>query len=207
MCYVSTWDGPVWEIRIVGVGVEIRRAREARGLKQKQLAEAIGCSQADIQRIESGTVRNSKYLARVIKYLHLSEDTKATIPVVGYVGAGAEVLAIDDHMKGDGLDEVPAPPGMLNGIALIIRGDSMQPKYDDGEVIYIEKVFVSVESLIGSICYVELADGRRYLKRLMLGSQPGVFTLESLNGPAIVDAVVERAYPIAFVRPRYRNTK
>lgn len=193
--------------KIVETGEAVRQAREARGLTQKQLADAVGSSQADIHRIERGIVGNSKYLARVLKYLHLSEDMRTTIPVVGYVGAGEQVLAIDDHAKGDGLDDVPAPPGMLNGIALIIRGDSMAPKYEDGEVIYIEKIFVSVESLLGSICYVELADGRRYIKRLTLGSRPGIFTLESLNGAAIIDAVVERAYPIAFTRPRYRNLK
>jgi phage repressor protein C with HTH and peptisase S24 domain len=83
----------------------------------------------------------------------------------------------------------------------------MSPKYDDGEVIYIERVFTDADDLIGAVCYVELSDGRRYLKRLQRGSQPGLFHLISLNGPAILDAVVERAYPIAFVRPRYPSTK
>lgn len=191
----------------MGLGKRVREARLARKLTQVQLAQQAGCKQADVQRIETGEVTHSKYLAPILKLLNLSDDANATIQVVGYVGAGAEVLAIDDHAKGAGIEEVPAPPGMLNGIALIVRGNSMEPKYDDGEVIYIEKTLYSVDSLLGSICYVQLADGRCYLKVLQRGSRNGTFNLISLNGPAIVDVVVERAYPIAFTRPKYRNLK
>lgn len=186
----------------MAIGKKIKEIRLARDLSQTQLAQMVGCKQADVQRIESGDVRNSKYLAPILKLLNLSEDTQATVPVVGFIGAGAEVFTIDDHAKGDGIEEVPAPPGMLNGIALIVRGDSMSPKYDDGEIIYIEKTLHAIESLIGNICYLQLSDGRCFLKRLRPGSRPGTFNLISLNGPAIPDAVVERAYPIAFVKPK-----
>lgn len=191
----------------MAVGKRVREARNALGLTQKQLADQAGCKQADVQRIESGEVRHSKYLASILKLLHLSEDTQATVPVVGYVGAGAEVLSIDDHAKGDGIEEVPAPPGMLNGIALIVRGDSMEPKYEDGEIIYIEKTLYSIDALIGAVCYLQLADGRCFLKKLQRGSRAGLFTLISFNGPAIVDVVIERAYPIAFTRPKRHASK
>lgn len=191
----------------MNVGQRIRQARKAQGLKQNQLAELAGCKQADIHRIESGQVSHSKYLATLLKILHLQEDTQAKIPVVGYVGAGAEVFAIDDHVKGDGFDEIDAPPGMLNGIALIVRGDSMSPKYEDGEIIYIEKTLYSLDSLLGQICYVQLADGRSFLKRLNAGTRPGTFNLISLNAAPIIDVVVERAYPIAFTKPKYKNLK
>lgn len=191
----------------MNMGQRIKLARKKAGLTQVQLAEQAGCKQADVYRIESGEVSHSKYLASILKILHLSEDTKTTIPVVGYIGAGAEVLAIDDHTKGDGLDQIEAPPGMLNGIALIVRGDSMEPKYSEGEVIYIEKTLYSLDTLIGEICYIQLSDGRCYLKRLQHGSRPGTFTLISYNAPAILDVVVERAYPIAFTKPKYRMQK
>lgn len=189
------------------LGQRIRAARQAMKLTQAQLAEQAGCKQADVFRIESGEVSNSKYLAPLLKVLHLSDEIRATIPVVGYVGAGAEVFAIDDHAKGDGIEEIEAPPGMLNGIALIVRGNSMTPKYDDGEVIYIEKTLFSIDGLIGENCYVQLSDGRCFLKKLQYGSKPGLFTLISYNAPPIIDVPVERAYPIAFTRPKYRNLK
>ena len=184
----------------------IRAARKARDLTQKELAELVGCAQTDIYRIEKGEIQNSKYLASILRALNLSDlPQKVMIPVVGYIGAGAEVLAIDDHMKGDGLEFVEAPPGMLNGIALIVRGNSMSPVYKDGYTIFIEKTLFSIESLVGDDCYVQLADGRCFLKTLHYGSKPGTFTLLSYNAPPIENTVVERAYPIAFIKPRARR--
>ncbi len=166
-----------------------------------------GCAQADVQRVETGQVKFSKYLAPIMKVLHLEESHPAMVPVVGYIGAGAEVFAIDDHAKGEGIDFIPAPPGMVNGIALIIRGDSMTPKYDDGEIVFIEKTLYSIDGLIGDTCYIQLPDGRYYLKKLQYGSRPGLYSLISYNAPPIIDVPVERAYPIAYTRPRYRNLK
>lgn len=191
----------------MNVGEQVRTAREAKGLTQKELAKLAGCSQADIHRIESGLVNNSKYLVKILNILHLSDTSTEMVPVVGYVGAGSEVFPIDDHVKGDGLDHIPAPPGMVNGIAVIVRGDSMIPKYDDGEVLFIEKTLYSIDGLIGENCYIQLPDGRCYVKKLQYGSRPGLYTLISYNAAPIVDVAVERAYPIAFTKPRYRNLK
>jgi transcriptional regulator with XRE-family HTH domain len=189
------------------MGQKIRKAREGLGWKQKQLAEAAGCNQADVFRIESGEVTHSKYLAPILKALHLDADTRAMIPIVGYVGAGSEVFAIDDHAKGDGIDEIEAPSGMLNGIAVIVRGNSMEPKYSDGEVLFIEKTVYAVDGMIGDPVYVQTADGRSYVKTLHYGSRPGTFTLVSYNAPPIENVAIERVYPIAYTKPRYRNLK
>lgn len=191
----------------MNVGKRVKEARAALKISQKQLAEKVGCSQADIQRIEAGSVSNSKYLAKILNALHLSDTTTALVPVVGYVGAGSEIFPIDDHMKGDGIDQIPAPPGMVNGIAVIVRGQSMTPKYDDGEVLFIEKTVYSIDSLIGENCYIQLPDGRCYVKKLQYGSRPGLYSLISYNAAPIIDVPIERAYPIAFTKPRYRNVK
>jgi len=185
----------------------IRRAREALGITQKELAVMVGCAQADVHRIESGQTTHSKHLAKILSALNLSVSATAMVPVVGYVGAGAAVLAIDDHAKGTGIDEIPAPPGMVNGIALIVRGDSMEPKYTDGEVQFIEKTVYDISSLIGENCYVQLPDGSCFVKKLQYGSKPGLYALISYNAPPIIDVAIERAYPIAFTKPKYRNLK
>jgi len=117
------------------------------------------------------------------------------------------MLAIDDHIKGDGIEEIDAPPGLLNGIALIVRGTSMEPKYSDGEVLFIEKTIYAIDSLIGENCFVQTADGHSYVKKLIYGSRPGTFTLMSYNAPPIENVVLERVYPIAYTKPRYRNLK
>lgn len=191
----------------MSIGNKIREARRARQITQVQLATLAGCNQADIYRIESGEVENSKYLQKILRILHIDETPTLSVPIVGYVGAGAEVYAIDDHVKGDGLEIIPAPPGMVNGIALIVRGDSMSPKWEDGEVLFIEKTVYSIDGLIGESCYVQTADGRTYVKKLQYGSRPGLYTLVSYNAPPIIDVAIERAYPIAYTKPRYRNLK
>lgn len=83
----------------------------------------------------------------------------------------------------------------------------MEPKYTDGETLFIEKTIYGVDSLIGENCYIQLADGRCYLKKLQFGSTPGLYTLISYNGPPIHDVPIERVYPIAFTKPKYRNLK
>jgi len=191
----------------MSMGNRVRAARLAANLTQAKLAELAGCKQADVFRIESGEVSHSKYLAPILKVLHIGETAVATVPVVGYVGAGGEMLAIDDHIKGDGIEEIDAPPGLLNGIALIVRGTSMEPKYSDGEVLFIEKTIYAIDSLIGENCFVQTADGHSYVKKLIYGSRPGTFTLMSYNAPPIENVVLERVYPIAYTKPRYRNLK
>lgn len=184
------------------MATQIRTRREELGWSQTELATAAGTNQATIDRIERGLTKNSKYLDNILLALGISKNQTVLLPVVGYVGGGQEVFAIDDHEKGDGIEHIQAPPGVENGIALIIRGDSMAPKYEDGEIVVIEKVFIDIHSLIGRICYVKLADGRCFLKRLQAGSRPGRFSLLSYNGPTIPDVVIEQAYPVAWVKPR-----
>jgi transcriptional regulator with XRE-family HTH domain len=180
----------------------IRARREQLGWTQTELAVAAGSNQATVDRIERGLTRNSKHLNKILIALGLEHSQSILLPVVGYIGGGQVVYAIDDHEKGGGLEHIEAPPGVENGIALIIRGDSMSPKYDDGDIVVVEKTFHDISSLLGRICYVKLTDGRCYLKTLAAGSRANRYTLASLNGPDIHDVVVEQAYPIAWVKPR-----
>jgi transcriptional regulator with XRE-family HTH domain len=180
----------------------IKAKREELGWTQQELAIAAGSNQATVDRIERGLTKNSKHLSKILVALGLEHNQSNQLPVVGYIGGGQLVYAIDDHEKGDGLELIDAPPGVENGIGLIVRGDSMAPKYDDGDIVVIEKIFIDISSLIGRICYVKLADCRCYLKTLQAGSRPHRYTLGSINGPDIHDVVIEQAYPVAWVKPR-----
>lgn len=184
------------------MGERIRQRREQLGWTQAELASAAETNQPTVDRIERGETRHSKHLNKILLALGLEERAPSRIPVVGYIGGGQLVLAIDDHSKGDGIDEIDAPPGVENGIGLIVRGDSMAPKYEDGDIVVIDKTVLDITSLIGRTCYVKLADGRCYLKILNAGSRPGRYSLISSNGPAIHDVVIEQAYPVAWVKPR-----
>jgi len=187
----------------MSLGQKIRAAREAAELSQAQLGKACSCSQQIIDNLESGKTLNSKYLSAITEYLELTPPrvTETIIPVVGYIGAGAVVWPIDDNELGNGIDEIDAPPGVTSGIALKIRGDSMYPKFDPGDIVVCESKPREMVNLLNKVCYVKLADGRAYLKILRRGSVPGRWSLHSHNAPPIEDVEIDQAYQVVWVKP------
>lgn len=125
----------------------------------------------------------------------------ATVPVVGYVGAGATVIPIDDNAMGQGIDEVPAPLDATGDeVAVIVRGDSMYPAYHNGDTLYYREHAANMDQVIGRECVVRLEDGRVLVKMIMRGSRPNLFTLTSHNAPPIADARIEWAARIVWVK-------
>jgi phage repressor protein C with HTH and peptisase S24 domain len=105
------------------------------------------------------------------------------IPIVGYVGAASEFFGIDDHAQGAGLDYIDAPPGAPEGaVAAVVRGDSMHPAIRDGWTLVYWDVREDPRDFIGEECFVRLKDGRTLVKVLEAGSEPGLWTLVSVNG-------------------------
>lgn len=124
------------------------------------------------------------------------------VRVVGYIGAGAEVHAIDDHEKGAGLDVVQVDFPVRHGtVGVIVRGDSMLPMFEDGDLVGYLRDAAGPEQLIGKICVVKVQDGPTYIKRLKRGSEPGLYTLVSANARDIEDVEVEWAARYRFHLP------
>lgn len=187
------------------LGNKVREAREARDLSQQQLSRLTGVPQSVIDRIERGQVKWSKHTSALETFLGLIETNRFMVPVVGYIGAGAEIFPIDDHAKGDGMDHIPAPPGIVNGIALIVKGDSMWPRFMDGDIVVLDKTQLALDSLLGETCYVQLVDGRCFLKIIQKGTVPGHWNLISHNAPPIDNVMIDRAFPVAWVKPNTRR--
>lgn len=117
-------------------------------------------------------------------------------PAVGYIGAGSEVVPFDDHAPGAGLEDVEIPPGVPeDSVVVIVRGDSMYPRYKDGERLFYIKTERNPADLIGQECVVKLEDGRMYVKDLEKGSGGG-FDLISHNAPPLRNQAVEWAAPV-----------
>jgi len=125
------------------------------------------------------------------------------VPVIGYIGAGAEVHPIDDHPKGRGVDLVDAPHGIASDcVAAIIRGDSMHPM-KDGWLIFWAKTQDGVpEDCLGKLCAVQVKDGPMMVKEVRRGAKKGRFTLISWNAPPRDDVQIEWAARIIDIRPR-----
>jgi hypothetical protein len=123
------------------------------------------------------------------------------IPVVGHVGARADVFPLD---PGRSLYEIPPPPGLdpdETYVAFQIEGFSMPPA-EPGWVVVFKAREYAPDDLVNSACMVDLADGRRLFKRLRKGATPGRFDLESWDGsPLIEDVEVVTALPFVALTP------
>lgn len=182
--------------------------RNAAGLNIDELAEKTGLSTSYVSRLERGernlSVKNMEVFARVLGVTAADLLTAApsrTIPVVGYVGAGAEVYAIDDHAKGDGMDQVECPWDDLSPdtVAVRVRGDSMAPAYYDGDLIFYERNHTDYTHLLGKECVVALSDGRRFIKQLRR-TQSGQWYLHSHNAEPILGVQIEWAAKVRLIQ-------
>lgn len=182
------------------MGLKIREARERRGWSQEDLAKAAGTKQQNIDRIESGEVKHSRYLSAVLRALGMDEEDRlGLVPLVGMVGAGAEVFSIDDHAKGGGLEEVERPHGSTRStVAVKVRGDSMRPAYKDGDLLYYDRqANGDLSHLIGADCVVKLVDGRCFVKELR--QTKGNYWLYSHNGDHLMDIEIDWAAKVKWV--------
>lgn len=121
------------------------------------------------------------------------------VPIVGYVGAGQEVVPFEAEEIG----ETEAPTSGGDGfVAVIVRGHSMYPVYRERDLIFYEIRTHAVPDLIGRECVVKLADGRMLVKVLRRGAEPGFYNLESFNAPLIENVVLEWASPVRWVEKK-----
>ena len=125
------------------------------------------------------------------------------IPVVGYVGAGSQIYAIDDHAKGDGIEMVQCRWSELapSTVAVRVRGDSMEPIYYDGDLIFYERKHTDFIHLLGEECVVSLTDGRKFVKQLKR-NQTGQWYLHSHNGEPIFGVEIEWAAKVRLIQRR-----
>lgn len=172
----------------------LKAARLAKGLSQSALARQIGAAQQLIGQLERGEVRSTKMIFKIAQALGVpasildsdipvSTNSQTFIPIVGYVGAGAEVLAIDDHEKGGGIDEIEPPFQGLSAstVAVRVRGDSMHPTFRDGDILlYDRQENGDLCHLVGKDCVVSLRDGRKFVKQLKR-TPNGEWYLHSVN--------------------------
>ncbi len=122
------------------------------------------------------------------------------VPVVGRIGAGAEIQPEFEQIPPEGLYEIEVPfPIPTDAIAFQVEGDSMWPRYDPGDVIICWRQGTNVDEVIGWEAAVRTADGKRYLKRIQRGAATGTFDLESHNAAPIRNVRIEWAAEIKGV--------
>lgn len=136
------------------IGNNIKRARELKGLTQDELAKRMGYkSRSTIARIENGDndVSQSKLkkFAEILdvsidfllddgnKKIQISHSQGVRIPILGRVVAGIPLEAITDI---EGYEEItPKMASLGEYFALRIKGHSMEPRIEDGEIVIVKQ--------------------------------------------------------------------
>lgn len=127
------------------------------------------------------------------------------VRVIGRVGANPEgtVLFATGQEAGD-LAPIP-PGGSDNAVALQVAGHSMRGLADDGALIYFEDQRTPpTPDMLGQVVVVETDSDEVLVKRLLRGSEPGRFDLESIAGPTRHDARLRWAAHITAIIPPYQ---
>jgi phage repressor protein C with HTH and peptisase S24 domain len=208
----------------MNLGDRIRHARKAKGMTQMQLVAAVkkrggDLSQPQLSAIEKDEVERPGALPEIAAVLGQSaaellgkplalrpaQDQPET-PVAHYVGAGDEVHIIDGDAP---VDYTASPPGFERdrGAACIVRGSSMRPIYDPGDMLFFRHRRdppASAKDIPERAVIVQIKDGPLYVKRLLPGTRKGRFHLLSINPltPILQDQPVESFAYIEWVKPR-----
>lgn len=183
----------------------LRALRLARGWTQEEAASAMGTTRNQYVKLERGAAKGGRKLSDVwidraarafgIDAGEIVSTARNVVPVAGYVGAGAEITD-----EGDPLGEIEVQwPLKEPMVAFVVVGDSMLPRYDPGWAVICYREGRTPEQVIGEEAVIRLADGRRFLKRLIRAGDR--FHLESTNARLIENVVPEWIGEIHVVVP------
>ncbi|WP_304165727.1 S24/S26 family peptidase [Phenylobacterium aquaticum] len=127
------------------------------------------------------------------------------VRIIGKVGANPEGLVLFATGQ-EGFDLTPIPPGGTeSAVALQVAGHSMRGVADDGALIYFEDQKTSPSpDMLGHVVVVETDTDEVLVKRLLRGSEPGRFDLESIAGPTRHDARLRWAAHITAIIPPFQ---
>ena len=126
--------------------------RKSKGLTQAEVAKYIGISQNNYSYWESGKVKiDNDSLKKLADYFNVSVDylldretpnvgnqgRGVKIPVYGEIAAGIPIEAIEDIIDFEEITPELASSGEF--LALAIKGDSMAPRIQSGDVVIIRR--------------------------------------------------------------------
>lgn len=181
------------------IGNYIRKLRTEKGLTQEQLGEMVGVQKAAVQKWENGSVQNLKRatikklseIFNVSPVTFVKEDEEPREPSnISYIMDGRNIYNIPvfesvsagfgAYASSEIIDYIPVtipnPADVEDTISIKVKGDSMYPKIEDGDIIIVRRQ-TSVDS--GDIAVVLLDGDEGLVKRVVYGST--WIELQSIN--------------------------
>ena len=178
----------------------IERGLAKPGKTKGGLAAAMGVRAGAVSEIlsEARLIKASE-IQPIIDYLELN-----AVPIMGRVGAGASIGPELEQMPPEGLGEVELPfPIAEETVAFEVVGDSMLPKYENGDIIVVYRdQRHPLSSFFGEEAAVRLKSGERYLKTIERGKTAQIVNLTSFNAKPISGVKLEWIGEICVTLPR-----
>jgi repressor LexA len=178
----------------------IKRALKKPGKTKGGLAAAMGVRPGAVSEILSDIrLIKASEIQPITDYLDLN-----SVPIMGRVGAGAAIEPEYEQVPPEGLGTVELPfPIAEETVAFEVAGDSMLPKYENGDVIVVFKEQRHpVSSFYGEEAAVRLKTGERYLKTIERGKSAASVNLTSFNAKPINGVKLEWIGEICVTLPR-----
>ena len=158
---------------IMDIGKRIAELRRERGYNQEELAEMAMINRVTLARYETGTIEPGAFaIARIADALGVSTDeilcrvdklppfiplVRTSVPIIGEIACGKPITA---EQNIDGYAELP--DGVQADFALRCRGDSMEPTFEQNDLVLIRQ---QPEVMNGQIAAIGI-NGEATLKRI-----------------------------------------
>lgn len=183
----------------------IAERREQLKLNKTEAAQRVGTSKQHYGRLESGvTGLDTDWLEKLGKAFEcrpidlvpeLGTAEATSVPLMGYVGAGEKVFNYDDG-EFERIEPLP-----LEASVLRVRGDSMWPAYREGDLLfYVPTDTFDPQRCLYRDCIVQTLDGPTYVKRVIPGPEPMLYTLTSYRAPEIIGVKIRWAAPVLWIK-------
>ena len=129
-------------------GASVRRWRDERGVSQEQLARRLEITRSYLSQIENGEPASAKLQARFRRITEAPVPASRGaldnaeivpmryVPLVSWAQAGRSVEY--DELPTSWQKQVPTDVGDPRAFAVSIAGDSMEPRYQAGDVAFLE---------------------------------------------------------------------